>query len=230
MIFRSPAKAQQSMVASQWNLARGRPVSRSHTFSVLSIRHRSLRNIIAYAYDLDLWRVVRGPGWIDEVNYDVFAKAAGSAPQSQLRLMLQTLLADRVMLKVHREEAPVSMTVMTVGKNGPKGLKPVDDGKPAIEFEKRVRVFRRFRMVDFARMMSGGGSPKLDQTGLQGSFDFRLDIEKFLNPAAETHSMEPSMTATRDAAEAELGLRFELKKLPLEVLVIDSAERIPLEN
>jgi uncharacterized protein (TIGR03435 family) len=195
----------------------------------LTIRNRSLRNLVVYAYDLDFLQV-RGPAWIDEVNYDVFGKAAGPASQSQLKEMLQTLLAERVLLKVHRENRPVTMTVMTVGKSGPKGLTPVADGKSAIEFDKRVRVFRRFKMADFARTMGAGGSPTLDQTGLQGRFDFRLDVEKYLDPAAETGSMPAFVAAIRDAAEAELGMKFEVTKVSLEVLVIDHAERTPKPN
>jgi uncharacterized protein (TIGR03435 family) len=62
----------------------------------------------------------------------------------------------------------------------------------------------------------------VDQTGLNGRFDFTLDWA----PDQATNSSAPSLvTALRE----QLGLRLESQRSPVEVLVIDRIER-PSEN
>ena len=46
---------------------------------------------------------VGAPAWMNSSRYDIIAKAAGTVPPDQLRPMLQTLLAERFHLTVHRE-------------------------------------------------------------------------------------------------------------------------------
>jgi uncharacterized protein (TIGR03435 family) len=60
-------------------------------------------------------------------------------------------------------------------------------------------------------------SPVVDGTGLSGSYDFTLSWDG-----------DDILSAVPDAME-RLGLKLEMKKVPAEVLVIDSVER-PSEN
>lgn len=55
------------------------------------------------AYRVEDFQILGGPGWLDSDRFDIEAKAAGSPPQEQVRLMLQSLLADRFKLALHRE-------------------------------------------------------------------------------------------------------------------------------
>ena len=62
--------------------------------------------------------------------YDIEARAEGNPTKDQMRLMTQSLLADRFKLKVHFEtrEGPVfALTLVTPGHTGPK-LRPHADG------------------------------------------------------------------------------------------------------
>lgn len=66
------------------------------------------------------------PKWFDSDRFAVEAKAAGPATKDQIRLMMQSLLADRFRLAVHFEtqETPVTaLTMVKPGKTGPK-LRP----------------------------------------------------------------------------------------------------------
>jgi bla regulator protein blaR1 len=70
--------------------------------------------------------LARIPGWVrgDEF-FAVEATAEGDPTKDQLRLMMQSLLADRFKLAVHFEtqEVPVfALTLIKVGKTGPKLL------------------------------------------------------------------------------------------------------------
>ena len=71
------------------------------------------------------------PGWVKEDRYDIEARAPGAATKDQMRLMMQSLLAERFKLAVHWEtrEAPVfALVPEKPGRLGPQ-LEP----HPAID-------------------------------------------------------------------------------------------------
>ena len=61
------------------------------------------RQLIVRAYNVQPFQVVGGPSWITSDRFDITAKAPDSATPQQMNDMLQSLLADRFKLKVHRE-------------------------------------------------------------------------------------------------------------------------------
>ena len=71
--------------------------------------------------------------------------------------------------------------------------------------------------------------PVLDMTGLGGVYDFTVDVSGLntFNPAAIDDLSTPSIFT---AVETDLGLRLDSRKAPVEVLVIDSVNKIPTEN
>jgi uncharacterized protein (TIGR03435 family) len=63
-----------------------------------------VRQLIVRAYGVQQYQVQGGPSWITSDRFDISAKTADeSATPDQLNPMLQSLLADRFKLKVHRE-------------------------------------------------------------------------------------------------------------------------------
>jgi uncharacterized protein (TIGR03435 family) len=80
----------------------------------------TLEDFLMFAYGI-LPNMIEGlPKWAHEAQFDVVAKAGQDTPNGTLRVMLQTLLADRFHLASHQEDKPVPVLVITVGKNGPK--------------------------------------------------------------------------------------------------------------
>ena len=95
----------------------------------------SLSAYITFAYKVDLsqWKDVGAqlPKWANE-DYAIDAEADGNPTKDQMRLMMQSLLADRFKLKVHFEskEVPVLAVILAnPGKLGPK-LHPHSEGPP----------------------------------------------------------------------------------------------------
>lgn len=82
----------------------------------LSMRRVSLKACIAWAYDVFEYQV-NGPDWIGSQTYDVRGEGVGPAAAPDLRLMLQTLLADRFHLSLHRQakEIRCEKTAFMVG-------------------------------------------------------------------------------------------------------------------
>jgi uncharacterized protein (TIGR03435 family) len=86
-----------------------------------------MRVLLGFAYNLQDSRVIGGPDWLGTVRFDVAAKAEGSPPPDQIRLMVQSMLADRLKLAVHREKRETQVYEMTAAKSGPK-LEPATAG------------------------------------------------------------------------------------------------------
>ena len=61
------------------------------------------RQLIVRAYQVQPYQVLGGPSWLISDRFDVTAKAEDNATPQQLNAMLQSLLADRFRLKIHRE-------------------------------------------------------------------------------------------------------------------------------
>ena len=88
------------------------------------------------AYGVMDWNVTGGPGWIRTDRYDVSAKAilAGNLTERQLRLMLQSLLAERFKLRLHRGSKEMFVYALVVGKGAPKVKEAVDGEEHADTF------------------------------------------------------------------------------------------------
>ena len=87
-----------------------------------------VRQLIVRGYGVQPYQIVGGPAWIGNDRFDITAKAADdTATQAQMNVMLQSLLADRFKLRVHREtrEADIYRLVKARpdGKLG-NGIKP----------------------------------------------------------------------------------------------------------
>ena len=77
----------------------------------LGIDAATLRQIIGLAYGIQRVRVVGGPGWTDFEEYTIAAKPERSdASRDQIRTMLQTLLADRFKVSLHRETKEITVS------------------------------------------------------------------------------------------------------------------------
>jgi len=80
------------------------------------------------------------------------------------------------------------------------------------------------------------GFPVDDATGVKGVFDFKLELPPRDNrpepaggdtPGADASDPASFAVALSHALEDQLGLKLEARKIPLEVLVIDRAEKPP---
>ena len=201
----------------------------------LNMRNTTLKNAIRWAYGVTEYQV-SGPEWLDSTRYDIAAKAAGPAKDAELQRMTQTLLADRFKLAFHRDTKEFHVYVLAVGKNGAKLQESTSEGESAIQPEMNrmaVTVHRTpvSMMIDMLNTVVG--APVIDETGLKGRYDVSVNLGKY---AAEMQSGAGSgappdlITLITAALEGELGLKLEARKMALEVLIVDHAEKTPTEN
>lgn len=180
-----------------------------------------LKALMQLAYGVKDFQISGGPGWVGTERYDIVAKPeAGANPsQEQLKRMIQALLAERFQLKIHRETRDLTIYSLVVGKNGPKLQASTDASASGMSMGPGQLTGRKVAMKMFASMLEQQlGRVVVDNTGIPGEFDIRLEWAKDQTPDAAGASI---FTALQE----QLGLRLESQKGPVEVLVIDSAEK-----
>src|SRR5205814_6167137 len=91
----------------------------------------TLRTCVQWAYGVQSFQVT-GPFWTGAERYDIVAKTPSAASQQKLRAMLQSLLAERFKLEIHRDTKEMQVYTLVVGKNGHKLKASEDDGEPSL--------------------------------------------------------------------------------------------------
>ena len=261
----------------------------------------SLSDLIRLAYKIKPYQL-SGPDWLSSTRWDILAKVPDGASADQVPEMLQTLLADRFKLAIHRTHTEHAVYALVVGKNGSK-LKDAEpdpppaaapDGQPAGppgrggivvgSGDSQVRVtpnaggrgatinsgkygqmkvgmgdggamrmeFSKMKMADLADLLSPfADRPVLDLTELKGSYQVALDLSMedmmkvarsagmggMMGPGpggagANASSADAASTPTSSifTAVQQLGLKLEPRKAPVEMIVVDHAEKTPTEN
>jgi uncharacterized protein (TIGR03435 family) len=188
----------------------------------------TLKGFVRIAYGITNEQIEGGPRWFDEDRYDIEARAEGPAQGPQLREMLQTLLADRFKLEFHLTTKTVSGYAMVPAKGGLK-IKEVDSSDSHSTHTTRGSMtVEAVDLKRFAATLSRVfGAPVDDQTAKSGSFTFTLTWapESNLPPGPTTNDGVSIFTALQE----QLGLKLEARKVPLEVFVIDRAEKAAVD-
>jgi len=204
----------------------------------LTITNNPLRNIIRNAWGLQGFQIVGG---LD--RWDIVAKVEAGAERQNVMPMVQNLLADRFKLVTHHEtrELPIYALVFARPDRtfGPKLLAsstdcqkemsaavarggPPGPGSPLLCGIRSLPGHFQLNAAaisSFARnIASFVGRQVVDKTGLTGVFDADLTW----NDSEEGPSL---FTAIQE----QLGLKFDAQRGPVDVLVIDSAQR-PVED
>jgi uncharacterized protein (TIGR03435 family) len=198
-------------------------------------------------------QIAGGPEWLNVDKFDIVATAGGPAEPAQLRLMLQRMLAERFKLVAHWEsrELPVYLlvTARPDGRLGP-GLTPTsaeeceaarrtgpvmppEPGKPAppppcgaIQFGPGQLVARGAPLEWLANVLvtvpviTGIDRPVINRTGVEGNFGFTMTFAP-----AQAANPDPDRPQLFTALEEQLGLKLESSRAPIDVLVVDSAQK-----
>ena len=203
----------------------------------LTLGNASLSDCIKFAYGLTSDVQFEGPDWIRSkaIRFDIVAQVPPGTPRDQALVMLQTLLAERLKLQIHQEQKSRSYLALVVGKNGPK-LTPASTGaipdagpyllgnitSKQITIGTLAMLLSRFEREDI-----------LDMTGLKGVFELKLEWAHDTGRPLALGENETDTTAGPSlftAVQKQLGLKLESRKGPINVLVVDRAEQIPVEN
>jgi len=202
----------------------------------------TLGELIGAAYGVKRYQI-SGPDWIVNVSssttYDIVATAGKEVPVEETMRMLRPLLAERFHLAIHRETRELPLFALLVAKGGPKFKEPGDGGERRMEPDSDGGLsFKNYSMNDLAGWLTGLPPmelPVIDHTGLAGSFSFHANLfglAKGADPGDLKRSMvgPDAVDTLRATLPQELGLKLEEQKAPVEMLVIDHADKVPTAN
>jgi uncharacterized protein (TIGR03435 family) len=191
----------------------------------LTTSNATLKMLIMLAYKVMPDQISGGPPWLQSDGFDIEAKAANPhAGNAQFQQMVQNLMADRFQLKFHRETRELPVYLLTQAKNG---VKLAEAKEPSADVGMRIEAPGRMIGVKATMTTLANALTKalkrqvVDETGLSGAYSFRLAYTPDPKPGMEPGDGPSVFTAL----EEQLGLRLKAGKGPVEVLVIDSAQK-----
>ena len=200
------------------------------------------------------------PGWAETERFDIVAKAPSAGPSAPaidndaLAPMMRALLADRFKMTYHSEDRPVSAYTLVAAKPKMKKADPSSRtscnnsaAPPGAPPRSQVLTCRNITMAQFADRLQNMSPelswPIIDATAIEGGWDFVLTFSRTAGIAggrggdagrvegALPSASEPTGAFTLfEALEKQLGLKLEMRKRSMPVIVIDHLEQKPTEN
>ena len=207
----------------------------------------SLKRLIMTAYSLKDYQI-NGPGWLETTGVDVVAKVPKGTDKQQVLIMWQNLLKDRLRLMAHLDEKELPVYEMVLAGSrlkikesgqssaanevahsgmpvpGRDGCPVFADGSGMTSLSSNAGVSRlcasaaTFEIV-LTMLAKDLDRPVLNRTGLEGKYDFRLEFG-------------PQSALAQDVFRAfeQLGLKLVPRRAPVQVLIVDSIDRVPTPN
>jgi uncharacterized protein (TIGR03435 family) len=226
----------------------------------------TLKFLLMGAYNVKSFQISGLNGWMESERYDVIGKAPdgmmrgpvghaaewqgangahsnwtemdpNSESAKQFHAMMQTMLADRFALKVHRETKELPVYALVEAKGGSK-LQPTKSANLQMKWAMGQITFQAATLDYLVNTLSQlSGRPVVDRTGLTGKYDYTLqwtpdEGQMGMFRAAgdwENRGNGDSGPSVFTALQEQLGLKLDATKAPVELLVIDHVER-PSEN
>jgi uncharacterized protein (TIGR03435 family) len=203
---------------------------------IFSAKGATLDQLISFAYNVRAFQIAQGPKWRGDTRFEVYAKAEGPTPKGPeeadpYRRMLRALLAERFHLLAKTETREMPLYELVVDKSGSK-LKESSVRAGGVSFGPGRLTGNGATMSLFATMLSRQlESSVVDKTGLTGRYDFELKWQADTGAGPQDNAATPDGSASSifTAIRADLGLRLQSARGPVEIVVIESVEK-PTEN
>jgi uncharacterized protein (TIGR03435 family) len=222
----------------------------------LRVTGANLRSLVMYAYNIRNFQLSGGPGWVYTDRFNILARSEHSpdegpadfrkmtdaqrrAANELIRRRVQALLSERFQLVLRRESKEMPIYALVVAKGGVKMTEAKEgEGGSSMNTNNTRITCQRCTMESLAVNLSGiTGRPVHDETGLTGKYDFKMEwapepkaggAERGEGAPAEIAST-PEGPTLFTALQQVLGLKLEPKKGPVDMYVIERAEK-PSEN
>jgi uncharacterized protein (TIGR03435 family) len=191
-----------------------------------------LASLVPYAFNVPQpSRIIGLPEWTRNVRYDISGKAARAISDDERRLMVRNVLEDDFGVVSHVESREQTIYVLSAARPdkrlGP-GLKP----RPDCDVEKcssggtgrpdglEIRAITLTQLAD-GMLSSLRREIVRDETGIPGTFDVTMSWR----PDTAANDGNDSRPSFVTAIQEQLGLKLEVQRRPVDVLVIDRIER-----
>ena len=206
----------------------------------ITVTNYNLLNAITFAYDLHEQQISGGPAWKSTDRFEIVLKpdTPGQPNPRQLRRLIQKLLTERFQLKFHNEQRELSVYVITQPPNTAHKLTASTPGPnlPTLRYPRTgLLPARNATMTELAQSLQTAvmDRPVINQTKLEGRFDFTLDWRPDETQFASFGPASPQPDTGKpniyEAFKEQLGLKLEATRTPATIMVIESVEK-PSQN
>ncbi|MBS1859280.1 MAG: TIGR03435 family protein [Acidobacteria bacterium] len=202
----------------------------------LTLTNVTLSECLRFAFKIYTDDQIVGPDWIKDhhILFNIVAQAPPDTTRDTLRQMALRLLKERFQLALRRETRDLRYLGLVVDQNGVKMHETNADAPAGAEIVRPGRiVYRHVSGQALAVILTRfTGQPIVDMTSLKGQYDVDLQwapdtANAGPSPDIADRGDVPSLFA---AVREQLGLRLEARKGPMEVIVVDHANRVPIGN
>ena len=195
------------------------------------LENKTVEAMLRFAFGVQRSQIAGAPDWVRTERFDAkgTSNVEGRPDLKQFQSMVQKLLAERFGLKVHHEQREIPVFALTVARGGPmmaaskgdpNGM-PDDSGGTDAK-GRQMRKYTNVSMADLAMMMQFHlDRPVVDQTGIKGRYDFRMQWTVDDVQATEPDAPPGLFTAIQE----QIGLKLEPVKARADVLVVDAVEQ-----
>jgi uncharacterized protein (TIGR03435 family) len=196
-----------------------------------------LKLLVMLANRVQESQIVGGPGWFATEKWDIAAQCDDRRHSTdETYVMLQHLLKERFSLQIHSETQQRPVYFLTVGKGGPK-LKKSEKNTTNVRSGAHSISIDRGNIANLTRVLATAvGRPIIDHTALTDLYDISILWDDApVQDAAVPGAKQPASADVSvggeghgsifSALQEQLGLRLEPTRAPVDVLVVDGAER-----
>jgi len=200
-----------------------------------------IRLMLQVAFRIRPEQVAGIPTALDDLRFDMQAKAEKPSSADELHVMLLNLLADRMHLTYHMEKRNKPMYALLVSHEGAKlTRRPTADGDTLLEVTghnlqtSMVATNAPLNFLAF-RLADEVSRPVVDMTGLGSTYDFQLHFTRQLPlnfpPGGKIGGQDPDTSGLNlfTALKQQLGLELKSQTGPVDVVVVDHLEK-PIED
>jgi uncharacterized protein (TIGR03435 family) len=210
---------------------------------LLTVRNRSLRGLVAFAYGLQSAEVIEvgaGARELADTRYDITAKiravdADTVFDEQQLKALARRILAEQFRLTFHWDEQRVpvyELTADTTGEQTTKGMRIASDEDPGpllnLGFNSLTGHAVPMKLLT-QYLASRFKQPIVDRTGLKASYNFKLtwgsELLAVTQPADLPLAPEPSIDVLAQALESQLGLRITQEVGNVRRMIVDNLDQ-----
>jgi uncharacterized protein (TIGR03435 family) len=196
----------------------------------ITFDNATLNDVVRFAHRITSDVQISAPAWTKSTQflYNINAKGRPGASREDLQDMLQTLLAERFKLVTHREEKQMSyyVLVQTTSKPRIRQVAEVPDGFRGTTYRGRINSILSMPTLAYLLSRFDTERPTIDKTGLRGVYEINLEWNAAQLQSADADAGPSLFTAVTE----QLGLKLDSGKGPVEILVVDSAEKIPIPD
>jgi uncharacterized protein (TIGR03435 family) len=197
----------------------------------VTLENETVDSMVLIGYSVQKDQIAGLPDWTKTEGWDIdgVTNEIGEPDLTQFQAMVRKILTERFGLTLHHEQREMAVLALRVAKGGPRLTANTSD-PDGLPNQQDVRgsgqltiTFKNTSMHDLTLILLGQvDRPVVDETGLNGKYDFQLKWT-YEDSAAPTDGSAAPVLFT--AIQEQLGLKLERVKAPADVLVVDKVER-----